>query len=371
MPNMTFNKHAKQYVVYLSTNSGRKAFYLGKNKKEATTKYHTILLEHNKEISQKNISLMPFTWLVDQFLESDYMQNEIHKFSFNDYTYSLSVFCTMFPKIKCNEIDLNVITKYRRYLLTNKDQGSVHKKKGVSPTRARKHIMYIKRVFNWALETGTLKPSDNTFPKLKKETIPKKTPVFLSEKEIKLLLSYKAPKFSTRKAERNIIRTLSICKFILCSGRRIQEVVNLKKKDFDLESTPAIYQLANHKTSKADPNPKVFVISDELYKQINPIINNISDKDYLFRDNDGNQLKIPALAQCLKKIVSNLSIKNISFRVLRHSFATHMLMCGATLEQIKELLGHSSIKTTEIYAHVTKKYLKEAIDNPKYNELFM
>jgi integrase/recombinase XerC len=45
-------------------------------------------------------------------------------------------------------------------------------------------------------------------------------------------------------------------------------------------------------------------------------------------------------------------------------------MCGANLKEIQELLGHTSIKSTEIYAHVTNDYLKKAIENPLYNEMF-
>ena len=58
--------------------------------------------------------------------------------------------------------------------------------------------------------------------------------------------------------------------------------------------------------------------------------------------------------------------KNITMYTLRHSFATHLLEQGTDLRYIQKLLGHGSIKTTEIYTHITKKGL-DSIDNPLDN----
>jgi len=367
MPKIFFHKHAKQYTVCIN----RVTHYLGKDENDAKTKYHQLMLDFQKDnLSRKGPRPMHFSKLCDLFLDDDYMQYEINRFSYHDYVRTLSLFCKMFPDLKSNEIDRIVINKYNRFLLTKKDQGQIRKKRGVSPRRAKKHIMYIKRVLNWALENDVLKPSDVTFPKLKREVLPRKIPVFLSKDEINALMSYEnnIPKFCNKKARKNVIQTLSIIKFILSTGRRIQEVINLKKKDFNFNLN--IYHITKHKTEKTDPRPKVFVLSQRARSIVKPLTDNIHDNDYVFSNDDGSKLKTTTLGQRLKRILKNLGIKNIAFKELRHSFATHMLMCGASLKVIQELLGHTSIKSTEVYAHVTNDYLKKAIENPLYNKMF-
>lgn len=370
MPKIYKHKRAKQYAVEID----RTTHYLGKNKKEAEVKYHQLMIDmKTAEPSRRKSAPMPFNQLCDLFLDDNYMQFEINRFSYNDYVRTLVLFCKMFPKLKTNELDLAVINKFKRFLLTEKDQGSVKKKTGVSLKRAKKNIMYVKRVINWALETETLHPSAVTFPKLRREILPRnKLPVFLSKDEIKRLLSYEdnIQKSCTKKARANILRTLKIARFILCSGRRIQEVVKLKKRHFNFNTKPNSYHVIGHKTEKADPKAKVYVLGKKAYKIIKPITNTLDDNDYIFRDDAGKQLKISALAQCFARILKNLNIRNVAFKELRHSFATHMLMSGVSLKEVQELLGHASVKTTEIYIHVTMEHLEGAIDNPKYDKLF-
>ena len=57
--------------------------------------------------------------------------------------------------------------------------------------------------------------------------------------------------------------------------------------------------------------------------------------------------------------------KEITPHVLRHSFATHMIECGADIRSVQELLGHENVVTTEIYTHLANNFIKE-----NYNEYF-
>ena len=64
----------------------------------------------------------------------------------------------------------------------------------------------------------------------------------------------------------------------------------------------------------------------------------------------------------IKQLAEKISLKkNISPHTFRHSFATHLIQGGADLRAVQEMLGHESITTTEIYTHLDKEYLKEAI----------
>ena len=83
---------------------------------------------------------------------------------------------------------------------------------------------------------------------------------------------------------------------------------------------------------------------------------------FLFLDNKGKPVTRQKVYQIIKK-QGELINKKISPHTLRHSFATHLLENGADLRVVQELLGHSSIVTTQLYTHISKKTLREVYFN--------
>ena len=87
---------------------------------------------------------------------------------------------------------------------------------------------------------------------------------------------------------------------------------------------------------------------------------NTKDSDYLFLNNNGGELTERGVRFILDKLIKQTGInKNISPHMIRHSFATHLLNEGCDLLTVQKLLGHESIKATQIYTHVTTDRLKE------------
>ena len=81
--------------------------------------------------------------------------------------------------------------------------------------------------------------------------------------------------------------------------------------------------------------------------------------DAFFQNDKGDRMTAPQVYSLVRKYLSAVtSLKKRSPHVLRHTFATAMLNHGADLESIKNLLGHESVSTTEIYAHTTFEQLK-------------
>jgi len=87
-----------------------------------------------------------------------------------------------------------------------------------------------------------------------------------------------------------------------------------------------------------------------------------SKNDFLFVNCFGGQLSRQSVHKLVKEFAESAGIrKNISPHTFRHSFATHLLEGGADLRAVQQMLGHSSINTTEIYTHIDREYLRETI----------
>jgi integrase/recombinase XerD len=86
------------------------------------------------------------------------------------------------------------------------------------------------------------------------------------------------------------------------------------------------------------------------------------NEDYIFLNRFGAKLSRISIFNLIKSLAVQSGIKkNISPHTLRHSFATHLIEGGADLRAVQEMLGHSSITTTEIYTHIDRDYLREVI----------
>ena len=91
---------------------------------------------------------------------------------------------------------------------------------------------------------------------------------------------------------------------------------------------------------------------------------NSKNSPYLFLNNNGGQLTERGVRYILDQIIEKSTLnKKISPHMIRHSFATHLLNEGCDLTTVQKLLGHESIKATQIYTHVTSDRLKEVYYN--------
>ena len=167
-------------------------------------------------------------------------------------------------------------------------------------------------------------------------------PTVLSEQEIQLIFS-------------NIknLKHKAILSLIYSSGIRIGEALNLTINDLDSDR-----MLISIRRGKGEKDRMVPMASNVLkllrvyYKEYKPV-------NYLFNGNENGPYSATSVRNVLKRAVYKSYIKkNVTPHTLRHSYATHLLEKGTDLRYIQVILGHSSVKTTEIYTHVSTKNLQ-------------
>ncbi|WP_209400655.1 tyrosine-type recombinase/integrase [Pseudozobellia sp. WGM2] len=144
-------------------------------------------------------------------------------------------------------------------------------------------------------------------------------------------------------------------------GLRVSEVVNLKVEDIDSQRMVVHITSAKGKKDRYVPLPaSVLPKLREYYLKYRP-------KDYLLEGQYGGRYSIGSVQQVFKTAMKKAGVnKRIGVHGLRHSYATHLLKAGADMRFIQELLGHNSIKTTQVYTKVTPRSLsniKSPIDS--------
>ena len=216
--------------------------------------------------------------------------------------------------------------------------------KGISSSQQNQRINAIKFYYEKVLGRKRMYYNVN---RPKKE---KRMPRILTVEEVELLLKHC-----------NNLKHKCILMALYSGGLRRSELINLKISDID--SQRMLIRITNSKGNK-DRNT---LLSEKLLKLLRDYYRYHKPKYWLFEGQGGGQYSATSIANILRKALKKAQIdKNATPHTLRHSFATHLLEQGINLRYIQELLGHSSIITTEIYTHVSSKQLSK-IKNPLDN----
>lgn len=150
-----------------------------------------------------------------------------------------------------------------------------------------------------------------------------------------------------------------ILEMLYATGVRVGELVNIKIEDIDESSRTILILGKGNKERYVTYGDYCSEILD-LYLKEGYAKLNINNSPYLFLNSKGGRISDRGIRYILDQIIKKTSIKkNISPHMIRHSFATHLLNAGADLLSVQKLLGHESIKATQIYTHVTTDRLKE------------
>lgn len=134
------------------------------------------------------------------------------------------------------------------------------------------------------------------------------------------------------------------------AGLRVSEVVNLRVRDLDFEG--GLIMVRQGKGNK----DRVTVLPEKVIADVQKLIIGREAGDFVFGSNRGGKLSTRSAQKVFEQALRRAGIcKAATFHSLRHSFATHLLEHGVDVRYVQELLGHSNIRTTQRYTHVSRK----------------
>ena len=191
-------------------------------------------------------------------------------------------------------------------------------------------------------------PMDYIEPPRLRKTLPK----VLSYDEVKNLLDIDL-------VDKYSYRNKAMLELMYATGLRVSELINLKPNDLDLDMD-LIRTLGKGSKERVIPVGEyaIYFVKKYLFEYRNQFLKD--NTDYLFLNNHGKKLTRQGFYKLIKELAIKKNIKTeFSPHTLRHSFATHLLDRGADIVSIKEMLGHSSLSTTQIYTHISNQKLKD------------
>lgn len=279
--------------------------------------------------------------LKEEFKSFLFIDKKYSKHTIDSYINEFSKFQEYFKNINIKDISSLDLENYLSYL------------KGLQlSSRSISHnISVIRTLYKFLLINKYIEKDASSvleLPKLKKSL-----PNVLNIEEINKLLDIDLiNEFS--------YRNKTMLELMYATGLRVSELVQLKLNDIDITNCTL-------RTMGKGSKERIVPIGDYAIKYLKIYVTEYRRKmlknknhDYVFVNNHGSPITRQGFFKIVKAIAKEKHITTvISPHTLRHSFATHLLDCGADLRSIQEMLGHSNISTTQIYTHVSNKHIED------------
>lgn len=222
----------------------------------------------------------------------------------------------------------------------------------VSNVSVNRKIASLKAYYKFLLKTKQIEAS----PLLKHKALktPKKIQIPFSEKEVDTVLL-----FMQNPVGFEAVRDKLIVDLLYTTGMRRTELIHLKLANVNF-GAGTIKVLGKRNKERIIPILPVINCQFESYLKERNGLENIIDEEYFFLSKKGVKINESFVYRLINSYFSTVSEKvKKSPHILRHTFATHLLNNGADLNSVKELLGHSSLASTQVYTHNSLTELKK------------
>jgi integrase len=339
---MAIRKRGKVYWVDFSFNKFRYRKRSPDNTFQGAKAYELLLqqklargepLEEQKVTVRLTFQEVALQWF-EVYVKNNNKQSEIN----NKRNILKSCLIPYFGKKYIEQINNYDIEKYKNFLLQDRK---------LSPKTINNQLSVLSRCLKSAVEWDLLK----YLPNIKLLKVPPQKYDYLTESESKLLLQ------NANGVWQDMIL------LVLQTGLRFGELIALRWQDIDLEKK--VLTVNRNIVKGVEGSPKsnkartVPLTSSILYM----LKEKKKDCEFIFHDTDKNPLKYGNCMHHLHRACKKAGLRIIGWHVLRHSFASQLVSKNNSIVAIKELLGHSDIKTTMRYSHVNLPVLQNAIDS--------
>ena len=262
---------------------------------------------------------------------------ELKKYALNTaktYIFCFESFINYYRDTELSSLDENDIRTYLKHLAQQKKSSSYQ----------NQAVNSIKFYFEVVLEMP------NRFYAIERPRKEYKLPKVISKEDVLAMI----------KTIKNLKHKCIIC-FLYSAGLRREELLNLRAEDID--SKRMVVRINNAKGNK----DRFTILSATLLQDLRLYYQAYHPMGYLFEGQHGGKYSGRSVVEIVKRAARNAGIRiTVTPHMLRHSFATHLLEAGTDLRIIQKLLGHSDIKTTQVYLQISQasiKNIKSPLDN--------
>ncbi len=293
--------------------------------------------------------------LINQFLEYLEIERNCSKLTIRDYRHYLDVFSKWYSSTlshkTIHDLDLAIVRRFRVSLANYKD----NKGRGLKKVTQNYYVIALRSFLRFLIKNDikTLEPSKIDLPKTESRSLK-----FLEREQIERLVTM--PDTTTEEG----IRDRTVLELLFSTGLRVSELVklnhemiNLERKEFGVIGKGGRARVVFVSDRAAEWIGRYIAARTDAFK---PLF--IRYSGAVIEDDYGEKMRLTvrSIERIVKKYVRLARLPvDASVHTLRHTFATDLLVNGADLRSVQEMLGHKNIATTQIYTHITNKQLRD------------
>lgn len=244
------------------------------------------------------------------------------------------------PPVRLSKVTPSIIEQYK-----------LHRLNFIKPQTINFELTFLHHFFRYACEMKYIK--DNPTQNIRKIRRPKrKAPRFLSKEEVSALLGQCDNRYNLE----------YIVKILLNTGMRWGELRNLEWSDIDWNERVIHIRIKEDWSPKGGTERKV-----PINKIAEEILLSLSKKNrWVLTTTTGSQIRHQHTRERLMKACQKAQLSDVTLHILRHTFASHLVMAGVDLATVSKLLGHKDISTTMIYSHLSQDHLRGAVEKLEF-----